>query len=172
MFISNQISIFITALVAVLLFSCAQDPVSEEESTDDITTLRFPLADERLWTYFSSFEKEAELRGISIDLHQMEITGEIKNIPESNVAGLCQYGRHIHHITIDAPFWNRADHLTREMVVYHELGHCALGLGHREADNNSGACLSIMNSGTTDCNVRYSQANRDYYLDELFSDSE
>jgi len=124
--------------------------------------------DSQLWEYFELFEVEAASRGYSINLINLEITGAIERISEDGVAGTCQYGNHIHHVTIDRDFWNNSSALGREMVVFHELGHCALNQGHREAEDNNGSCLSIMNSGTSGCRVRYTNANRDFYLDELF----
>jgi len=159
-----------TILLTTSLYSCYTENDSEEIPDEQIvnTQKTYELADRELWSYFSSFENEAAERNIAIDLNDLGITAVVENISESGVAGTCQYGLHVHHVTIDKPFWDRASTLLREMVVYHELGHCVLGLGHTE-DDNDGTCLSIMNSGTTDCTVRYNQTNRDYYLDELFS---
>lgn len=157
------------ACIILLLQACypelddGQDPSLSNQNTN-----RYPEVDEQLWNYFSSFEQEAMARGVQIDLRNLEISGVIENISENGVAGTCQYGRHIHHVTIDRSFWNRNSHLGREMVVFHELGHCALERGHKEVEDRNGSCLSIMNSGTSGCRVLYSQANRDYYLDELF----
>lgn len=159
-----------TLLLIVTFYSCYSDYEVNEDPREEIAETQkiFDLADRALWTYFDSFEEEAAKRNLSIDLNELEVTAVIENITESGVAGTCQYGLHVHHVTIDKPFWDRSSSLLREMVVYHELGHCVLGRGHTEDDNN-GNCLSIMNSGTTDCTVRYTQTNRDYYLDELFS---
>jgi len=124
--------------------------------------------DQELWRYYEAFEREAAKRNISIDLNDLEITGAIEEIAEDGVAGTCQYGRHIHHVTIDQSFWDRSSAWAKEMVVFHELGHCVLDRGHKEDKDQNGSCLSIMHSGTTNCLVRYNSDNKDYYLDELF----
>jgi len=165
-----------SALFMVFLLtlnSCSSDfniGSEETQEPESPATVAYYNVDERLWPYFESFEKEAALRNISIDLNEKEITGEIKNIPEEGVAGTCRYGLHIHHVTIDISVWNRSSSAIREMIIYHELGHCVLGRGHKETSNNNGVCLSIMNSGTTSCNVAYNTRNKAYYIDELFSD--
>lgn len=158
-------------LLLFVMYSCSSDlrivdnPTQAQETNDSKV---FNLVDEKLWPYFESFEIEAAQRNIRVDLNASQITGVIENISETGVAGTCQYGQHIHHVTIDKPFWNRASNLLREMVVYHELGHCVLARGHTEDEDTNGSCLSIMNSGTTDCIVRYNLSNKEYYLDELF----
>jgi len=140
----------------------------DNEQINNINNKSYPLADKDLWVYYHSFEKEALLRGYNYDLALLEISGVIENIVEDGVAGTCQYGNHIHHVTIDKSFWENASTLKREMVVYHELGHCVLYKDHNEDYNREGTCLSIMNSGTAPCTVAYTYQNRDYYIDELF----
>ncbi len=167
-------SIFPTTALLLLftfLFSCSSDFRSSEDPTEVNTSTdsEYILVDKALWPYFQEFETEAANRNISIDLNALEISGVIEKIEESGIAGTCQYGRHIHHVTIDQQFWNRANMLLREMVVFHELGHCVLERGHEESENQNGICLSIMNSGTTDCSVNYNYNTKQYYLDELFS---
>ncbi len=163
---------FLIALFSFLLFNSCTTEFFENSSQNPETELveeqQFTDVDERLWTYFEDFENEAALRGIDLDLIDLEITGAIENITEDGVAGTCQYGAHLTHVTVDLPFWNRSSNLIREMVVFHELGHCALGRGHTETENANGVCLSVMNSGTTNCRLLYNQANRTFYLDELF----
>jgi len=154
-------------LISLFLISCQSDFLSPESET--IRVKSYQDVDQRLWTYFESFEVEARKRGLSFDLNRLKITGEIQNIAETNVAGTCQYGSHIHHVTIDSDFWNRNSSMQREFVVYHELGHCVLYRDHTESSFNNGACTSIMHSGLTNCNVLYNTANRDYYLNELFA---
>ncbi|MBT8228816.1 MAG: hypothetical protein KJO50_01055, partial [Bacteroidia bacterium] len=121
---------------------------------------------------FNSFEREAEERGLKIDLVGLDITGIVQNIDDNGVAGTCQYGSHIAHVTIDLSYWNNSSMLTREYVVFHELGHCALGRDHDESSFNNGICQSIMNSGLGHCIPSYNNQNRERYLDELFLESE
>ncbi len=134
-----------------------------EETTD------FDDVDNGLQSYFNSFENEARMRGQEIDLSEYNLTASIEEIHEDGVAGTCSFGSNIPNtIVIDRQFWINSSPNRREMVVFHELGHCVLGQGHRDDQNQNGICLSIMNSGLAGCSVAYNSQNKDYYLDELF----
>ena len=130
---------------------------------------RYPNIAEELWDHFAAFESEAALRGIAIDLATENLTAVFEDISENHVAGQCSYSyARPRMITIDIPFWNRASQLGREMIIFHELGHCVLNRDHDERQFASGFCKSIMRSGTCCCRDAYTAQNRSYYLDELF----
>jgi hypothetical protein len=130
---------------------------------------RFPDVDKALWEHFEAFELEAASRGIVIDLASENLIALFTDIPADNVAGQCSYSyNHPRQVTIDIPFWNRSNQLSREMIVFHELGHCVLNLDHDERSFPSGLCRSIMRSGSCCCRDAYNMQNRNYYLDELF----
>ena len=136
------------------------------------TIKEFTNVDQRLWSYFQDFESEAAMRGYDVDLNLMNVTGEISGIHDGNVIGTCSYGyRRPNAVTIDDTFWSRNGLLSREEVVFHELGHCILGRDHTEQIVNNGFCASIMRSGTGSCKTAYTLANRSYYLDELFEET-
>jgi len=160
-------ALLLIASFLFLLNSCTDDIF--QSSTD--TTPQFVDVDERLWSYYKSFEEEGRKRGFNYDLNALEITGSIESIAEQGVAGTCQYGSHIHDVTIDLEFWNSSSERLREFVVFHELGHCVLSRGHSELQFNNGICRSIMRSGLENCRDAYTQENRNYYLDELFTSS-
>ncbi len=155
-----------SSFIFIILFlsSCQKDSFIAEPFDNRSND----LVDNRLLAYFNKFETEANKRGLAYDLSALEITGVIENIPEDNVAGTCQYGRHLAHVTVDINYWNNTSELNREMVVFHELGHCVLLRDHEEYSFQNGICASIMNSGTTNCSLAYNLSNREYYLDELF----
>lgn len=176
--LNSSIGVSTFILFILTITACSVDDI-DDITTSDITEspevievieeVTFPLVDRELWSHFESFEEEALKRGHSFDLNALEITGVIEEIEEDGVAGTCQYGRHIHHVTVDLQFWRAASPLTRELVVYHELGHCVLFRDHTEEFNERGVCLSMMNSGTAPCRVAYTGQNRDFYIEELFS---
>ena len=149
----------------VLLFtSCQQEFTDQEDKFDlggDITSDLAP--------YFKSFQEEAEHRGILVDYTSANVTAEIKQIDEGSVAGTCTTNGHdLRHISIDQSFWSKASPLLREMVIFHELGHCILGRGHEEGRFDNGVCRSIMRSGLGTCADAYNVTNRDYFIEELF----
>ena len=167
-------------LVTLTLLSCVPEEVSitpqnnKEEMTETIIeeAKSFAGVHQSLWVYFEAFEKEAAQRGVTIDLQKSEITGVIQDLEGERVAGQCNYhSLHPNHVIIDEEFWANASDLLKEMVVFHELGHCELARGHREATGNRGDCLSIMRSGAGKCIDNYRFATRKAYLDELFNDA-
>jgi len=129
----------------------------------------FANVDERLWSYFEDFEQEADRRGLTYDLTSYNLIGSIEDIDDDGVVGTCSYGRRSPlHVTVDLPFWQNSGSFSREMVVFHELGHCILDRDHTEETVGNGFCASIMASGTGNCRTPYNAQNRNYYLDELF----
>jgi len=156
--------LFCLSFLTLSFFSCIPDDQYEEAPELALSNI-----DSALQLYFKNFEDEAKLRGIEMDLSDYDLTGKIAEIHENNVAGVCHYSSNQpNRITIDQGFWNNASSLLREMVVFHELGHCVLARGHREVSNQNGHCLSIMRSGTGSCITLYNTQNRKFYLDELF----
>jgi hypothetical protein len=167
-------TIAIVAISALLMVSCQKDEnfVSNVDNTTATTsTQSYPKADQALWYYLQGFEKAAAERGITIHLNSTDLTAKIAEIDEANVAGMCTYGGHVgHDIVIDKGFWNSTNSVYyKEMVVFHELGHCILGRQHLETAFESNTCKSIMRSGVEGCMDNYTATTRAYYLDELFS---
>lgn len=126
----------------------------------------YEQADNRLWPYFATFEQEAANRGIDIDLSSLYLRGVIQFIPSTSIVGVCGQSNRL--ITIDEAFWLRASSLQRELIVFHELGHCVLNKDHNENSKN-GYCSSIMRSGVGGCLDHYTLRTRERMLDELFS---
>jgi len=155
--------------IGLILNSCASDPFESSKPVPQ----EFQFVEEAIIPYYQSFQKEAKERGLQIDLNNLEISAEIKEIAQEHVAGSCSFGSHINnHITIDKTFWEKASQPLREFVVFHELGHCALLRGHDESSDAQGRCLSIMRSGLGNCVDVYSPQNRKILLDELFIERE
>ncbi len=150
--------------LSLFLCSCLPENSLPDESTDDLSNIDIELKE-----FFIAFENAAVTRGVEMDLSEFELTGSIEEIHQENVAGICHYNSNLpNRITIDKSFWKNSSKMLKEMVVFHELGHCVLARGHREAENQNGHCLSIMRSGTGTCTTLYNANNRKYYLDELF----
>jgi hypothetical protein len=158
-------------LVAVALVSC-QDQLGLTDTTVEGTQINssFPAADETLWPFFQSFERAALDQGQVVDLVAENIKGSIMPIDEANVVGTCTYGGFSPgEIVVDQQFWSRANYYAKEMIVFHELGHCFLFRDHLEGRRPNGSCVSIMRSGLERCRDVYSATTKDYYVQELFS---
>lgn len=155
-------------LLTIFIFAACQRDIEENASTIDQIDIPSDLQ-----PYFETFKEKALENGLQIDYESANITAEIRLIDEGSVAGTCSTNGHdLRHITIDESFWNQASHLLKEMVVFHELGHCILGRGHEESAFPNGICRSIMRSGLGSCRDAYIPQNRDYFIQELFSSVE
>jgi hypothetical protein len=132
----------------------------------------WPDIDPLLIPHFINFEEEALERGIDIDLSTSGITAVIEEIDEEDIAGRCSYGVHrfsFRDIIIDETFWELTSTLSREFIIFHELGHCYLFRDHNEGCTDRGIWESIMRSGTLEgCRDSYNNRTREAYLDELF----
>ncbi len=140
--------------MVTLCYACLQ------EETRDITLL----------SYVESFETEAELRGIYVDVSSMDIQIGFSVIDENNIVGQCLHYTDGHkEIWIDENYWTRLTELEKEYLMFHELGHCVLNRGHDNTTNSIGICQSIMQDGTGHCIRRYNTNTRDALIDELFN---
>ena len=165
------LSILMFLGLVVFVNSCSDD---ESDLVGEVETrpeeIGYENVDEALWVYFERFEEEAAERGLIIDLNESEIVAMIGPLEGENVAGQCTYSTAFpNEVVLDEAFWEAASDAEKEMVVFHELGHCQLARAHREDVNSRNQCVSIMNSGTINCRIIY-VLNREAYLDELFDE--
>ena len=165
-------SLLSCSLFLLALSSCQKDfidPITIEKPIVEAGPKSYLGVAEELWPYFERFEIAAAEQNIEVDLVRSKITGVIEELEEENVAGLCTYYSHApNHVTIDLEFWNRFSDNFKEMIVFHELGHCILGRDHREGQLQDGKCISIMRSGSEFCQDAYIPSTKSYYIRELF----
>jgi hypothetical protein len=159
-------------LFSLFLFSQCEQVILEQEEVEESSELGGNINSE-LAPFFITFQEEARRYGLEIDYESSNVTAQLEQINNGNVAGTCTTnGHNLRDIVIDQSFWDRASPLLREMVIFHELGHCVLGRGHFEGQFNNGVCQSIMRSGLGSCIDAYNANNRDYFIDELFLESD
>lgn len=125
--------------------------------------------------YVDRFVSEAELRGVHINTDHLtiefgiDLVGSASGECSSNSSGTFSV------VTIDTTlsWWNLGE-LSRECLIFHELGHCLLGRPHFDDLLSNDDKVSIMTSESpfTYLEVSAHSINwsykRDYYLDELF----
>jgi hypothetical protein len=145
--------LFIVLIVVFSTLACTKD------ETVSVDAALQPL--------FENFATEAQKRGLNLDMGQY--SGMFMELEENNVAAKCQtISNGTKRVVVDQSFWNSASSLQREMVVFHELGHCVLNRAHLDDARTDGSCVSMMQSGLGLCKMSYTNANRSAYLDELF----
>lgn len=84
---------------------------------------------------------------------------------DSTTLGICDYNTTT--ITLDKTYWKTANEYARQVLVFHELGHCILDRGHKEEKVN-GVPTSIMYPINM---TKYYIDHEDYYIHELFYDN-
>lgn len=125
--------------------------------------------DDQLIEYFDRFIDEAAKRGLTLSYDEPGVNGYIRIITSENVIGQCAHNTDKPNtVNIDKFYFDQANDLEREFVVFHELGHCILNRLHLDVSNNEGDCVSIMTSGTGQCFINYTSSTRQRLLDELF----
>lgn len=86
-------------------------------------------------------------------------------------SGSCRPKSYPRVVTIDSITWRAANRHVREMLLFHELGHCLFGLPHDNTQLPLGECRSWMRENDQQCVVNtVNRTWRSYYLDVLFSD--
>ena len=108
----------------VLIFqNCRQD--SEFGAEPGVITI-----DPAFESYVQDFIAEGTKRGNPIDFSDSGLIVEFSdgaaevNGGTGNVIGFCVRGRH--HIVIDKTDWTASSEISRNFLLFHELGHCEL----------------------------------------------
>ena len=126
--------------------------------------------DEDLRPFFQRFSEEAQLRGRNINVLDSNIIASLSTDLPLNIIGQCQRNSVLpNEVKISKATFLSYSYIEREYLIFHELGHCILRRSHIDGRDNSGNCISIMESGLGSCRRIYANANRTNYLDELFS---
>lgn len=133
--------------------------------------------DPEFTAYVQQFINEAESRGQTSLLYKINsvniIFDDSVKLPE---LGLCSVRLNSLTIRMNKSAWYASSIESRELRVFHEMGHCILGIRHRDAtillgDYNGGLFhtrgpASIMN--TYEIPAGFYASNRNYYISELF----
>ena len=108
-----------------LLASCGEDETTSNfgpngfQSNEEL----FPTVNPALRPFYIAFEEEAAARGIEINLTQEEVTGNIVQLGNMGVLGVCvRTDEEPNRVAVDQEAWNAADDAFRELIVFHELG--------------------------------------------------
>ncbi len=149
----------------LVLMACRPDPVAPE-------VYEVPS---RIQPYVDAFEMEASKRGVDIDITNLRVEFE-GDLNDGTAAGLCTFASASNptpYIRLDTTSFNwQNNEYHREILVFHELGHCILNRLHRDDNLPNGNISSMMRStGEQVYGGLLNQFKRSYYLDELFDES-
>jgi len=154
----RSIKFFFIIYLFAFLCSC------KKEAEELIT---YPDVSPELCPFFQSFEKEAAKRGLIVDLKNAGVKARFTKI-NGSVVGICSRNA-VNEILIDQNFWDRSSHLSKELIVFHELGHCYLNKVHNNLVAANGTCGSIMRNGNS-CIDYYTEKTRVGLLNKFFSE--
>lgn len=132
--------------------------------------LKIGRVDPSALPHVQQFKKEATDRGVFVDVTpiDVEIVPSFSDVSVSrDTVGICytngsaDFGR----ISLLASFWEKASNSERENLMFHELGHCALGLDHLPClkGSNQIMCPTMLPSA-------YYAVQRTSLIDELFNE--
>ena len=158
--VSNAIKglrLALTSLVLLIIFTGC---------TDDDETVGI---DQSVQPYIERFEAEAARRNINANIETSGIGAQVATI-DGDAVGQCVLSESRGaFLRLDDAYWSRASDLQKEFLVFHKLGHCFLGRGHLDEEDERGSCISIMMSGVGSCRTNHNTNTREQYIDELFS---
>ncbi|MCI4666920.1 MAG: hypothetical protein MRZ79_02085 [Bacteroidia bacterium] len=151
-------------LLFLVLIGCNPDPVNP-----------FSIPDEVL-PFVESFEEEAAKRGVSLVIDELivEYGTELESSSGGEAIGQCfvpNSRNPIPRIVIDtASFAWKQNEFSRELLMFHELGHCILDrLDHRDDRLSNGNFASLMLTSSNNLyGPKLNNFKREYYIDELF----
>ena len=109
----------------------------------------------------TAFEQASQAAGNPVRVDNLIIEWGGKPDVEAN----CETGMGTPKIQVNRARWDQAGPERREIVLFHEMGHCVLGRSHMDALKD-GIPGTLMHSGGP--TVPVYQRHRAYYLKELF----
>ncbi|HUV84453.1 MAG TPA: putative metallopeptidase [Methanosarcinales archaeon] len=155
-------------LALLLLIGCGT-PIEDLNPTKK--DKKYEVADKELESYINLFEEESKSRkAVSIDNliveygNTADVGQGLLNLLDVTI-GVCYSGSDTPRIVIDKSYWADATDTQKEVLMFHELGHCILGRGHDTRLDNGKVPVSVMYP--TIFTFWYTK-KRKYYLDELF----
>lgn len=146
-----KVKVFVSFLILLVsLVGCGMPPSSPALSSYFIDPETEP--------YVLRFQKEAEKRNLNITINaNILINQDILN----DFAATCTYSTRT--IAIRKDYWNKINDLFKEIIVFHELGHCVLLEKHIDIIG------AIMNPDALYYWHDY-ENNKDAEIDRLFND--
>lgn len=124
--------------------------------------------------YLQRFSEYSKQFGRSIRA-ESEVTVIFAPLPSRHL-GVCQEGFwQTPRVEINRTTWELANESSREILVFHELGHCLLGRGHLDnqvavasLDRGSSVLIPVSLMSSHALSSAIYDDYKSYYLDELF----
>lgn len=157
-------------MIRVIVYALLLAAISNACTTINIINSRLSqlmYVDSAFEKHVLQFVTEAGNRKVSV-INVRALTmmfGKTNTSDDPGTVGTCSMINNLPVVIIDRPFWDVATQAERELLVFHELGHCILLRDHCEVRADNGPA-SIMVAELID--GVYYQQNRKKLVDELF----
>lgn len=145
-------------LLFFILLGCGRSQVAPHESMTKETS------DKLLTPYFVSFLEKTDCFKTPPVYKSLSMVIKWDGM---DVAGLCyMFEDGSAKIVIDGPTWISINDINKERLMYHELGHCYLGLDHVDQLNEPALMTpSIREAAFMDYVDNYSEIMRDLFFE-------
>lgn len=168
--------LFTLLITLLLITSCGSDSGGDVILVDGEAEKLSTLSDcEECREHANNFDKD-------FDTNSSDLRIVFDSLGE-NRAGVCYAfdSGEPYYIAVDSEEWGKLTPLQKELLIYHELGHCMLGLDHidemesvlsEEGSLRANLKLSIMHSSLFDVfQVAYYQIFKEDYKDALVNNT-
>lgn len=120
-------------------------------------------------SYVNEFVEYGKTKNKKIETYELSIGFGKSEEFEEDVIGICYiYESGDKDIAIKKEYWDKANEIQKKVLMFHELGHCLLGLDHDDTFlNPPGRPKSFMNSHVVNWNIAKKYYSE--YMEELFS---
>lgn len=135
-------------------------------------TRQFSTTSSELLPYVVSFEEQAKIQLKNDSFKVGDVPVNIGDTTDAKYDGVCiKYPDGTREILLKKSWFEKANEVQKEILIFHELGHCRLNRRHNSEktmayDNNLSIKVSIMNPVVP--STYYYSEYKDAYLKELF----
>lgn len=161
-----------TILSFILFTSCGLNAHLDKKKKPVGFVRQFSTTDTTFTAYVKKFEDHAKIKTGNMNYQVNDIPINFGDTEDEQFVGVCfTYSDGKREIIIKADWWNRSSLSSRESLIFHELGHCALDRDHNDETiiNEKGQTLraSIMHPSIVS-SANYTEYY-DGYVHELFT---
>ena len=164
----------IVVLAILIMTGCQED--NESYRIPPTTVVVDPILNSRteLDPFVALFLEEAEARGKNPNNSLGELLNTLTIEFNDGLNDYCGYGRFslsgIPSVEISTRdiCWRDRDQISREALIFHELGHAVLQRPHLDSTLPNGMLKSLMNTNRQFGLYESDSKERTYYIDELF----
>ncbi|EQC50239.1 hypothetical protein M899_0349 [Bacteriovorax sp. BSW11_IV] len=161
--------LFQLILLCFILGACGKMLEEGDAKVSSHYVSAFTSSDPTFDNYKNDFEDNYyQETGLSINTSAININFVDSIEENSSFIAVCIIWGNRKDILVKTTYWDAVGEDTKQSIIHHELGHCALGKGHNnEIDEKTGRPLSLMHSNIVSGTMFMSFFEE--YIQELFN---